>query len=70
MQRDIDFLKKAVIPQAEHSQLMNAMSSHETRIDALEDFRTRVIAYLTMAGTVGGIVASFIVDMIKKQVIK
>lgn len=67
MQRDIKFLKQTTIPSSEHLQLMKSMTDHEARIDGLEHFKTRIIAYLGLAATVGGIVAGLIVDVIKNQ---
>lgn len=65
IQRDMDFLKNTAIPTNEHQNLMRDMVTHEERIDRLEKFNTKFIAYLGMASTLGGVVASLIISLFK-----
>lgn len=65
IQRDMEFLKKTAIPTNEHQNLMRDMVTHEERIDRLEKFNTKFIAYLGMASTFGGVVASLIISLFK-----
>jgi hypothetical protein len=65
IQRDMDFLKKTAIPTNEHQGLMREMSEHEDRLERLEKFNTKFIAYLGMASTLGGVVASLIISFLR-----
>jgi hypothetical protein len=65
IQRDMDFLKKTAIPTNEHQGLMREMGEHEDRLERLEKFNTKFIAYLGMASTLGGVVASLIISFLR-----
>lgn len=67
VQTDIKFLKQSAIPTSEHVQLMSSMESHEARIDTLEHFKTRILAYLTTASLAGGFISGIVVDLIKNR---
>lgn len=65
IQRDLDFLKKTAIPSNEHAQLMSSINAYDTRLDNLEKFNTKFLAYLGVASTLGGVVASLILSLLK-----
>lgn len=63
-------MKSTAIPVNEHMQLMRSMVEHETRIDHLESFNTKFLAYLAAASTVGGVVASLIISFVRDAIAK
>ena len=61
-------IETALINPSEHSQLMESMVSHESRLDALETFKTQIVAYIGVAGAIGGLVVSLVTTFIKERI--
>ena len=60
-------IEHALINPNEYRALNSKVIDHESRLDGLEKWRIKIVAYATIASTVGAFFATILVDIIKSN---
>lgn len=61
----VTVIQASLIPKDEYKELSSKVSNNDQRLDKLERYKERIVGYFTIAGALGGIIASVISSYIK-----
>lgn len=65
MDKRLELIEQKLIPANEHETLMKTMVDHDSRLDDLEAWRTKVVAYSAVIGSIAGFILSIAQDVAK-----
>lgn len=67
MERRLLSMESKLISTSEHVYLMSTTKEHATRLDAIEKWQAKIVAYGAVAGAVAGLVLAIVKDIITNQ---